>query len=120
MGWILFIIGTIGWHAGMYGMFKKAGIEPWKALVPFYNTWCIVQECKIKKIWFWLQFIPIAGQFITIWITIIFVMHFGKFTFLQHGYTVLFPFIYFPYLGYSKDVKSVSYTHLTLPTKRIV
>ncbi|WP_207493199.1 S26 family signal peptidase [Aridibaculum aurantiacum] len=105
MGWIIFIIGTIGWHLGMYGMFKKAGIEPWKALVPFYNTWCIVEKTNIRKIWFWLQFIPIAGQFITIWITIIFVMHFGKFNLLHHAATVFFPFIYFPYLGFSKDVK---------------
>jgi signal peptidase I len=102
MGWIIFIIGTIGWFIGMYGMFKKAGIEPWKALIPFYNTWCIVQITGIKKIWFWLQFIPIAGQFITIWITIIFVMHFGKFTLIDHALTVFLPFIYFPYLGYSK------------------
>ncbi len=105
MGWILFIIGTLGWHIGMYGMFKKAGIEPWKALVPFYNTWCIVDKTNIRKIWFWLQFIPIAGQFITIWITIIFVMHFGKFSLLDHVATVFFPFIYFPYLGYSPNVR---------------
>lgn len=105
MGWIIFIIGVIGWHIGMFGMFKKAGIEGWKAFVPFYNTYCIVEKTGLKKIWFWLQFIPIAGQFISIWITIIFVMHFGKFTFLQHGYTVLLPFIYLPYLGFSKDVK---------------
>jgi signal peptidase I len=105
MGWILFIIGTIGWHVGMYGMFKKAGIEPWKALIPFYNTWCIVNKTNIRKIWFWLQFIPIAGQFITIWITIIFVMHFGKFSLLDHIATVFLPLIYFPYLGYSPNVK---------------
>ena len=105
MGWIIFIIGTIGWHLGMFGMFKKAGIEPWKALVPFYNTWCIVQKTNIRKVWFWLQLIPIAGQFISIWITIIFVMHFGKFNLLHHTATVLFPFVYFPYLGFSKDVK---------------
>lgn len=105
MGWILFIIGTLGWHIGMYGMFQKAGIEPWKALIPFYNTWCIVNKTNIRKVWFWLQFIPIAGQFITIWITIIFVMHFAKFSLLDHIATVLFPFIYFPYLGYSPAVK---------------
>jgi len=49
MGWVIFIIGTIGWHAGMYGMFKRAGMEGWKALIPFYNTWCIVEKCGIKK-----------------------------------------------------------------------
>lgn len=105
MGLILFIIGTIGWHIGMYGMFKKAGIEPWKALIPFYNTWLIVEKCGIKKMWFWLQLIPIAGQFITIWITIIFVMHFGKVNLIDHTLTTFFPFIYFPYLGFSEKVR---------------
>ena len=105
MGWIIFIIAAIGWFVGMYGMFKKAGIEPWKALIPFYNTWCIVEKTNIRKIWFWLQLIPIAGQFITIWITIIFVMHFAKFSLLDHIAAVVFPFIYFPYLGYSPNVK---------------
>jgi signal peptidase I len=105
MGWTIFILGTIGWHIGMYGMFKRAGMEGWKALIPFYNTWCIVEKCNIKKVWFWLQFIPIMGQFITIWITIIFVMHFGKFNLAQHAMTVFLPFIYFPYLGFSKGVR---------------
>ena len=105
MGWIIFIVFIAGWGLGMYGMFKKAGIAPWKALIPFYNTWLMVEECKIKRIWFWLQLIPIAGQFITIWITIIFVMHFGKFSLIDHAATVLIPFIYFPYLGYSNQVK---------------
>ena len=105
MGLIIFIIGVIGWHAGMYGMFKKAGIEPWKALIPFYNTWLIVEKTCIKKLWFWLQLIPIAGQFITIWITIIFVMHFGKMDMIAHTLTVFFPFVYFPYLGFSEKIR---------------
>ncbi len=105
IGWIIFIVATIGWHIGIYGMFKKAGIEGWKAFVPFYNTWCMVEKMKLSKGWFFFQFIPIAGQFITIWITIKFVEHFGRFGFLHHAATVLFPFIYFPYLGFSKDEK---------------
>ncbi len=117
MGWLLFIIGTIGWHIGMYGMFKKAGIEPWKALIPFYNTWCIVEKCRLGKIWFWLQLIPIAGQFITIWITIIFVMHFGKFNLIQHTLTVFLPFIYFPYLGFSKNERYKGHEILKLYKK---
>ena len=103
IGWMIFIIGTIGWHIGMYGMFKKAGIEGWKAFVPFYNTWCMVQKMELKKYWFFLQFIPIAGQFITIWICIKFVEHFGRFGFWHHAAAVFFPFLYFPYLGYSKS-----------------
>ena len=103
MGWIIFIIAAAGWHVGLYGMFKKAGIEGWKAFIPFYNTWCMVEKMGLKKIWFYLQFIPIAGQFITIWITIKFVEHFGRFGFWHHAATVLIPFIYFPYLGFSSN-----------------
>ncbi|HEY6974978.1 MAG TPA: S26 family signal peptidase, partial [Chitinophagaceae bacterium] len=105
MGWTIFILATLGWHFGMYGMFKKAGIQPWMAFIPFYNTWCILKKCDMKRVWFWLQFIPIAGQFITIWITIIFAMHFGKFSLLDHTLAVFIPFIYFPYLGYAQKEK---------------
>ena len=105
IGLLLFIIGTLGWHIGMYGMFKKAGIEGWKAFIPFYNTWCIVEKIGLKKTWFFLQLIPIVGQFITIWITIKFVEHFGRFGILHHALTVFLPFIYFPYLGFAKDEK---------------
>jgi len=101
IGWIIFIIAALGWHIGMYGMFIKAGIPGWKALVPVYNTWCIVEKIKLKKWWFFFQFIPIAGQFVTIWITIKFVEHFGRFGFWHHALTVFLPFIYFPYLGFS-------------------
>jgi signal peptidase I len=103
IGWIIVIIGALGWHIGLYGMFKKAGIEGWKAFVPFYNTWCMVEKMPLKKYWFFLQLIPIAGQFITIWICIKFVEHFGRFGFWHHAATTLVPFIYFPYLGFSKN-----------------
>ena len=84
-------------------MFRKAGIAPWKALIPFYNTWCMVEKMELKRIWFFLQFIPVAGVFITIWITIKFVEHFGRFSLLHHAAAVVIPFIYFPYLGFSKN-----------------
>jgi len=90
-----FILATLGWHIGMYGMFKKAGIEGWKALIPFYNTWCMVEKMELKKYWFFFQLIPVAGQFITIWITIKFVEHFGRFGFWQHAATVFLPFYIF-------------------------
>jgi signal peptidase I len=101
IGWIIFIVATIGWHIGMYGMFIKAGIDGWKALVPFYNTWCIVEKIKLKKWWFFFQLVPIAGQFVTIWILIKFVEHFGRFGFWHHALTVFLPFAYFPILGFS-------------------
>ena len=100
-GLIVFILATLGWHIGMFGMFKKAGIEGWKAFVPFYNTWCMAEKMELPKKWFFLQFIPIAGQFITVWICIKFVEHFGRFNLVHHAAATFLPFAYFPYLGYS-------------------
>lgn len=103
MGWLIFIVCTIGFHIGLYGMFKKAGVEPWKALILYYNTWEMVNKMPLKKYWFFFQFIPIVGQFVSIWIYIKFVEHFGRFSLLDHATTVFLPFIYFPYLGFSKN-----------------
>ncbi len=117
MGWTFIILYIVGWHIGMYGMFKKAGLTPWKAFIPFYSTWLIVEKTNISKIWFWLQLIPIAGQFITIWITIIFVMHFGKFNLIHHTAAVLVPFVYLPYLGFNKEDKYVGHEAVKRYTK---
>ncbi|MFN5421678.1 MAG: signal peptidase I [bacterium] len=103
IGWLIFILATAGFHIGLYGMFKKADINPWKALIPFYNTYLMVRKMELKLHWFILQFIPIVGQFITIWLCIKFVEHFGRFSVLHHAATVFIPFIYFPYLGFSKN-----------------
>ena len=103
IGFLLFLIALLSSLIGLYGMFQKAGIAGWKAFVPFYNTWCMVQKMKLDKIWFFLQFIPVAGFFVIIWILIKFVEHFGRFSVLSHAATVFIPFIYFPYLGFSKN-----------------
>jgi signal peptidase I len=90
---------------GLYGMFKKAGVEGWKAFVPFYNVWIMVELAGMKRYWFYLQFIPIVGWFITIAILIDFVKTFGKFAFWQHALTVLIPILYFSYIGYNSTDK---------------
>lgn len=105
MGWIYLILWLLGWPIGLYGLFKKAGIAPWKALIPFYNAWCIVEKCEEKKIWFWLQFVPFAGGFVAIWLLIKFVMNFGKFSFIDHALAVFLPFIYLPYLAQDKQTR---------------
>ena len=88
---------------GLYGMFGKAGMTKWKALVPILNTWCMVEKMQLSKIWFFLQLVPVVGFFVNIWIYIKFVEFFGRFSVAAHAATTLLPFIYLPYLGYSKD-----------------
>lgn len=90
---------------GLYKMFEKAGIPAWKAWVPFLNIWEILKATKLRKHWFYWQFIPIAGWFITIWLLIEFVKLFGKFKLLEHAMVVFVPFLYFPYLGWNEKEK---------------
>ena len=84
---------------GLYRLFPKAGIPSWKAWVPFLNTWEIVKVARIKKHWFFWQFIPVAGWFISIWLLIEFVKLFGKFRLIEHALTAFLPFIYLPMLA---------------------
>lgn len=105
MGLYIFIIYWIGWHLGISLMLKKAGVPNSKAFIPIYNTWEVVKLCSISKIWFWIQLIPIVGQFVTLWISIIFVMHFKRVNLISHTLTVLVPFVYLPVLGLSEKEK---------------
>jgi len=119
MGLLIFILGTIGALIGLYGMFRKAGVQPWKALIPYYNTWVMVDLMKMNKIWFFLQFIPVAGQFITIAITIDFVKHFGRFNLIDHALVVFAPFVYLPYVGYSKQIRYIGPEKVKLYKKSV-
>ena len=105
MGILILIIYWLGWHMGIYSMLLKAGVNKTKAIIPIYNTWEVVKLCGIPRIWFWLQLVPILGQFVSLWISIIFAMHFKKVNLIDHSLTVFFPFIYLPYLGFSSKEK---------------
>lgn len=94
---------------GLAKLFEKAGIPSWKAWVPFLNTWEMLKAARYKQYWFWIQFIPVLGWFISIWILVEFVKLFGKYGFLEHAAAVLLPFIYFPYIGFSTNTKFLGY-----------
>jgi signal peptidase I len=90
---------------GLARLFEKAGVEKWKAFVPFYNTWIMEDLAKRPKHWVFWQFIPVVGWFISPGIFIEFVKLFGKFSVGAHTLAALFAPLYFPYLAYVKDVK---------------
>jgi len=87
--------------AGMYKMFEKAEAKGWKAFVPFYNTWMMIQLGNRAKYIFFLQFIPVLGWFITMSIYVEFVKTFGKFKLHEHGMAALLPVVYFSYVGFN-------------------
>jgi signal peptidase I len=89
---------------GLAKMFRKAGEQPWKAFIPFYNTWVMQDLARRPKHWVFWQFIPVVGWFISPGIFIEFVKLYGRFTLGEHILAALFAPFYFIYLGYSRAI----------------
>src|SRR5580693_1503293 len=87
---------------GLYGMFQKAGTPAWKAAVPFYNYWTMLEIARRPKYWFFLMLVPVVGWFVAIGIGIEFVKPFGKFKFYQHALVAFAGVFYFVYIGFNK------------------
>ncbi|HTS42781.1 MAG TPA: S26 family signal peptidase [Puia sp.] len=90
---------------GFYKMFEKAGVPGWKAFVPFYNTWIILQLAQRPKHWVFWQLVPVVGWFISMGIFIEFVKTFGKFRLIQHAAAALVPVLYMPSIGFDQKEK---------------
>src|SRR6188768_2713263 len=80
---------------GLFFMFRKAGVPAWKGLIPLYNSWVMLETAERPRHWFFWQFIPVVGWFITLGIMIEFVKTYGKFRFYQHALTVFSAGLYF-------------------------
>ncbi|HWB94329.1 MAG TPA: S26 family signal peptidase [Puia sp.] len=92
---ILFILPSFG----AYFLFKKAGRPGWQALVPVFNTLVMLRIARRPLFWFFLQFVPIIGWFISLAIYVEFIKAFGKYKFYQHALTVITGGLYFLYVG---------------------
>jgi signal peptidase I len=102
---------------GLAKMFEKAGVAQWKAFIPFYNTWVMQQLANRPKHWVLWQAIPVVGWFITPGIFIEFVKLFGRFSLGDHFMAALFAPFYFPWLGYTPEVKYKGPEAITLYRK---
>lgn len=116
---------------GIWGLFSKAGIKEWKALVPIYNQIELLKICKLSP-WLVLLYvdftIPIIGLLLgrdIQWITIIMLIGLLCYRFMiavrlgfcyKKGaafpfFMAIFPSIFYPILGCSKNEQ---YTELQL------
>ncbi|HUM96963.1 MAG TPA: S26 family signal peptidase [Chitinophagaceae bacterium] len=107
---IIYLIGTLIVllpSPGFAKLFAKAGVAPWKAYIPFYNTWEIQKLTGRPKHWVFWQAIPVIGWFISPGIFIEFAKVFGKFGLGQHTLASVAAPLYFPYLAYKEDPKFI-------------
>lgn len=92
---------------GLYKLFEKAGAPGWKAFVPFYNTYIMLQLAERPKHWVYWQLIPVVGWFISMGIFVEFIKTFGKFHLWEHALAALVPVLYFPVAGFNKNDKFI-------------
>jgi signal peptidase I len=90
---------------GLAKLFEKAGVPGWKAYVPFYNTWIMMELAHRPKHWVFWQLIPVVGWFISLGIFVEFVKTYGKYRLWEHAMASLLPLIYFPMIGFDPRVK---------------
>jgi signal peptidase I len=90
-------------HTGLALTFKKAGESWWKGLVPLYNVYVWLQLVGRPKWWIVFYMIPVINFVMGIGIILDLVRSFGKHKFLDHALAVIFPYVYFIYLGLNKS-----------------
>lgn len=87
---------------GLFFIFKKAGLEPWKALIPVYNIVLWIKICGKDWKWYIYFLIPAINIFTFLMLVVETAKTFGQHKFWQHTLAVIFPFAYMPYLGLCK------------------
>lgn len=89
-------------HTGLYGIFVKAGEKGWKAFVPVYNVLTWLELIGRPKWWILFFLVPVLNFVMGIGIVLDLVRSFDKHKFWDQLGAVLFPYIYFLYLGFNK------------------
>lgn len=102
LGLILAVVALVG----LWKMFEKAGKPGWAAIVPIYNLWVLLEIVGRPAWWIVLFLIPFVNIVAAVIVTFDTVKAYGKG--IGWGFLALFlPFIAYPYMGFSNDVKYV-------------
>ena len=93
---VLYFVGTI---IGLWFVFKKAGVAPWKAIVPVYNIVVWIKVCGKSWRWYLYFLIPAINVFCFLLLVVETAKDFRRYNFWEQTAAVIFPWIYLPILG---------------------
>lgn len=99
----LVIAMFIGIKAGLFLVFKKAGIAPWKALIPGVNYWETIVLVGKPKWWIIWFFVPVVNLVIPFILAVEICKSFGRHSFKDHTLCLIAPYAYYIWLGLNKD-----------------
>jgi len=112
MGNIIFFILIIISFIGLYKIFEKAGIAPWKALIPIYNFWEVGKLINRPKWWAFIMIVPGVNLIMYGVYGFHLARAFKKRMTNDLVYAAIMPYLYFAYLGFNKDVKFFGVTDI--------
>lgn len=98
---ILFVLYFAGVVFGLWFVFKKAGVAPWKALVPIYNIVVWIKVCGKSWRWYVYFLIPAINVFTFLLLVVETAKVFRRYGFWEQTFAVVFPWVYMPWLGLS-------------------
>ena len=93
-GFFIFLIAiacVVLVFVAQWKIFKKAGKEGWKALIPIYNTYTMLQILSMEPMLCFLSFVPFANFMLSIVMSVKLAKSFGKTTGFAIGLILLGP-----------------------------
>lgn len=96
---ILYLVGCL---LGLFLIFRKAGVAPWKALIPIYNIVVWIKICGKSWKWYIYMLIPAINIFTFLLLVVESAKTFHRYGFWEQTFAVIFPWIYLPILGFSR------------------
>ena len=106
---IIILFYFIASHFGLFLLFKKAGIEGWKALVPFYSIYTAIKIIRKPVWWMAIYYIPFLGFIVWVGIIVELLKQFKILSFWEHALAVIFTPFYLAYIGLSDQYKFAGY-----------
>ncbi len=105
---LLFILSLLAAVAGLWKIFEKAGYKGWQALIPLFNFYIWLKVIDKPLWWFIFILLPFINVFTVLLMVVETLKCFRKDGLGEQALGVLLPFVYLPWLGFSKKQE---YTH---------
>ncbi len=104
---IITLLTFLVFHVGLMGVFSKAEKPAWYAIIPGYNIYIWLKLIK-KPLW-WIVFalMPFINVFMIMLMIVETLKAFSKHSIGAQLLSIMFPFVYMPYLGFNKQLAYV-------------